>query len=179
MVTGRCLLFFKVRGQRSRSFCHIVGKRCRRDAEWTVSSRSIQHGTIDHHDKRKVPIVYQGQRSRSNYHIVEKWCGQDTEWSVSSRILQLGTIDQHSVRKMSIVFSRSVVRGHTLWKIFLFNLRSPIKNCCLPNSEVKNQKKKWNQIVHGVSFCIICIVFIIHINLLVSLRISVIQNYPS
>ena len=31
MVRGRCLLFFKFRGQRSRSYCHKVGKRCRHE----------------------------------------------------------------------------------------------------------------------------------------------------
>ena len=32
-IRGRFLLFFKVGGQRSRLYCHIVGKRCRQDTE--------------------------------------------------------------------------------------------------------------------------------------------------
>ena len=31
MIRGRCQLFFKVGGQRSSFYCHIVGKRCRQD----------------------------------------------------------------------------------------------------------------------------------------------------
>ena len=33
MMRQRCLLFFKVGGPRSRSYCHIVGKRCRQDTD--------------------------------------------------------------------------------------------------------------------------------------------------
>ena len=47
MIRGRCQLFFKVGGQRSSFYCHIVGKRCRQDTVWTVSSRIIQFGTVN------------------------------------------------------------------------------------------------------------------------------------
>ena len=47
---------FKVGAQRSRSYFHTVGKRCRQYKELTLISRIIQLGTIDHH-KRKMPIV--------------------------------------------------------------------------------------------------------------------------
>ena len=33
MMTGRCLLLFKVGGQRSRLYCHIIEKHCRQDTE--------------------------------------------------------------------------------------------------------------------------------------------------
>jgi hypothetical protein len=37
---------------------------CRQDRDWTVSSRIIQLGILDHHHERKNPIVFQGQRSK-------------------------------------------------------------------------------------------------------------------
>ena len=58
---------FKVGAQRSRSYFHTVGKRCRQYKELTLISRIIQLGTIDHH-KRKMPIV----RSRSEYHLEKR-----------------------------------------------------------------------------------------------------------
>ena len=45
-MKGICLLLFKVGGQRSRSYCHIVGKSCRQDTEWTTCSRIKQLGTM-------------------------------------------------------------------------------------------------------------------------------------
>ena len=51
MIRGKCLLFFKVGGQRSRSYFHIVGKRCRQITELTISFRIIQLRTIDLHDE--------------------------------------------------------------------------------------------------------------------------------
>ena len=56
---------FKVGAQRSRSYYHTVGKRCRQYKELTLISRIIQLGTIDHH-KRKMPIV------RSEYHLEKR-----------------------------------------------------------------------------------------------------------
>ena len=57
---------FRIGGQISSSYCHIVGKcdriRCRQDTDWTESSRIYQLGKIDHHDKRKMPIVFQDRR---------------------------------------------------------------------------------------------------------------------
>ena len=64
MMRGICLLFSKVGGQSSRLYCHIVGKRSRQNTEWTVTSRIIQLDTIDHHDERKMPIVFQVRRSK-------------------------------------------------------------------------------------------------------------------
>ena len=55
--------------------CHLVGKCCRQDTEWTVSSRLIQLGTIDNHDERKMLIKVGGQSSRSYCHIVGNWTG--------------------------------------------------------------------------------------------------------
>ena len=110
MMRGRCLLFSKVRGQRSRSFCHTVGKPCRQDTEWAIKSKIFQLGTLNHHDKRKIPIVCQGQRSRSYCHIVGKRCMQDTEWTISSRIIQLDTNYYHNERKMLVVFLRQSLK---------------------------------------------------------------------
>ena len=73
MMRGRSLLFLKVGGQWSRLYYHIVGKRCRQGT--AVSSRIIQIGTIDHHDERKMPIIFQGQRSGLYCHIGGK-CGR-------------------------------------------------------------------------------------------------------
>ena len=47
----------KIGDQRTRSNCHIVGKRCKQDTEWTLSSRIMQLGTIHQHDERKDPHV--------------------------------------------------------------------------------------------------------------------------
>ena len=63
-LRGRCPLFFKVGDQRSRSYFHKVGKRCRQDTESTISSRIIQLGKIGHHDERKMFIVFQDRRSK-------------------------------------------------------------------------------------------------------------------
>ena len=73
-IIKRWLLFFKVSGQRSRSYCHIVGKRCRQDTEWTVSSIFIQLCTIHQHDERKMLIAIKvgRQSSRAYCHIVGK-----------------------------------------------------------------------------------------------------------
>ena len=56
-------------GQRSRSYCHKVGK-CRWDTYWTISSRIIQLGTIVQHDERKMPIVFQRSRSGIIHYMV-------------------------------------------------------------------------------------------------------------
>ena len=113
IMRGICLLFSKVGGQRSRSYCHIhvVGKRSRHDTEWTVTSRIIQLDTIDHHDERKMPIVFQVWRSKVKVILSHSrkrgriHCRQDPDldWTNSSRILQLGTYDHHDKRKMPFV----------------------------------------------------------------------------
>ena len=106
IATPNCFDFYTpVYGQRSRSYCHIVGKigriYCRLDTEWTISSRILQLAKIDQHDEKKMPIVFKsGQRSRSYCHIEGKGCRQNTEWTISSRIIQLCTIDHHAERKM-------------------------------------------------------------------------------
>ena len=88
-------LVFKAGGQKSRSYCHIVGKRCTQDEEKTVTSRIILLNTINHHDNRKFKVG--SHRSKSYCHMVGKrgsiHCMQDTDWTISSRILFLNTID--------------------------------------------------------------------------------------
>ena len=52
-------------------------KRCRQGT--AVSSRIIKIGTIDHHDKRKMPIIFQGQRSKVRVvlsHSRKMWVGR-------------------------------------------------------------------------------------------------------
>ena len=90
MIKERCLSFFKVRGQRSRSHRHIVGKRCM--TQKTLSSRIIQLGTMDHHGKWKMSFSkVGGQRSRLYWHIVGNrgriHCRQDTNRTIRSRTL--------------------------------------------------------------------------------------------
>ena len=72
----------------------------------TVSSRILQLGTIDQHDRRKMPIVFQGRwsKGKSYCHIVGKRRRQDQECTVSFWTIQLNTIDHHDKRKMPIVF---------------------------------------------------------------------------
>ena len=81
MMRERCLLVFKVRGQRSKSYCHIEGKRCRQETERTISFRIIQLCTIDHHGERKMLIVF--FRSEVKLNIVGKRdrirCMQNTD----------------------------------------------------------------------------------------------------
>ena len=76
--------FFKVGGQRSSSYCHIVGKRCKQDTEWTINSTWW--------GKCLLFFKVGGQSARSYCHIVGKsdrrnW-RQDTDWTENSRILQ-------------------------------------------------------------------------------------------
>ena len=63
-------IFFKVGGQRSRSYCHIVGNRnrirCMQDTDLTESSRILQLGTIDHNNKRKMSLEV---KAISKYHL--------------------------------------------------------------------------------------------------------------
>ena len=123
-------------GQRSRSYCHIVGKRCRQDTEWTVNSRIIQLGKIDHHDERKVPIGFffkvGGQRSRP--YIVGKRdrirCIQDTNWTESSRIC---TIYHPDKRKMPIVIQGQSSRS-------LYHLEMPLSRSSLTQTEPSRLK---------------------------------------
>ena len=62
------LLLFKVGGQRSRSFCHIVGKRgrihSRQETDGTISSRVLKLGTFDQYNEWKMLIVFQDRKSK-------------------------------------------------------------------------------------------------------------------
>ena len=98
MIRERCLLFFKVRGQSRIVIYILVGKYCRQNTEWSVSSRILQLGTIDQHNERKMSVVFQGQRSRSYCHIEEKHCRQDTDPG-SYNLVQL--VNMMSVRCLS------------------------------------------------------------------------------
>ena len=58
----------------------------------TMRSRNIQHGTIDHHDERKMCIILKigGQRRRLHCHIEEKrgsiHCRPHTDLTICSLV---------------------------------------------------------------------------------------------
>ena len=75
IIRWRCLLFFKVVGQRWRSYCHIVGKRCSQDTEWTVSSTIIQLGM-------SALFVFQDRRSKVKVKLSHRESGTISELAV-------------------------------------------------------------------------------------------------
>ena len=110
ILRNRCPFFFKVGGQRSRWYCHIVEKHCRQDTGWRMRSRIIHLSTIDHYDKCKILIVYQGRRSKvkvvlshSRKVVSRIQTKPKTPW-----FLHLGTIDYHDKRKIP---SSIVIQG--------------------------------------------------------------------
>ena len=68
----------------------------------TVSSRTLQIGTLVQHNQRKMPIIFQGQSSVAK--VLLSHSRKKREWPVRCRIIQLSTIDQNDKLKMHIVF---------------------------------------------------------------------------
>jgi hypothetical protein len=64
IMRGKILLFFRIRGQRSRSKHDLVGKPCRQDRDWAVTVFSGSEVKGWGPCIRKKPCVFQGQRSR-------------------------------------------------------------------------------------------------------------------
>ena len=93
-------------------------------------SRILQPGTIDHHDKRKMPIVIQSQRSMSQYHLENLIHTEPLRLKTIASILFFFSLKGHGslLKCMSRHFgAKYSLKSYFMEEVFLFNLRSSIK----------------------------------------------------